>query len=445
MLSAAGMPLTSDSSLKSRCSGLSVTAANNTSDINRSLICFGSTFEQIRKDSTLAVSSEKLISSAITAMVAGLDPYSTYMDAYQFRDLQIEGRGRGEQGATGVEVAMVNGLVKVVAAIEETPAAKAGIRSGDIITHVDGEPLRGLSLEEAIRKMRGPVNSRISYTIVRKNLLEPINVAMLRDMVRVNSVRASLVDDVGILRIAKFDEHATESLRKAIADLQSQIPPSRLKGYVIDLRNNPGGLLDQAISVASLFMEGGEIASTRGRGPGESKRFSAKGGDLTRGKPLTVLINGGSAAASEIVTGALQDHKRATIVGTRSFGLGTVQSIIPLGAGKGALKLTTARHFTPSGRSIQAKGIDPDIEVLQEQPEEFRSELKSKTSLRRNEKASGQEQTSSSYSYVPSDPKDDKALRMAVDLLRGIQRRAAFPPKTPTTRSLPEAGSASVR
>ena len=281
---------------------------------------------------------------------------------------------RGEFGGLGIEVTMEDGLVKVVAPIDDTPAAKAGILANDIITQIDDEQVQGLTLNQAVEKMRGPVNTKIKLNIMRKGQDKPIDVSIMRDIIRVRAgALAAEGDDVGYIRITQFNEQTTEGLKKAISDLTTQIPADKLKGFVIDLRNNPGGLLDQAISVSDAFLERGEIVSTRGRNADETQRFNARAGDLTKGKPVIVLINGGSASASEIVAGALQDHKRATLLGTRSFGKGSVQTIIPLGAGNGALRLTTARYFTPSGRSIQAKGIVPDIEVLQDVPDELKA------------------------------------------------------------------------
>jgi carboxyl-terminal processing protease len=337
---------------------------------------------------------------------------------------------RGEFGGLGIEVTMEDGLVKVVAPIDETPAAKAGVMANDIITKLDDEQVQGLTLNQAVEKMRGPVNTKIKLTIMRKGQDKPIDVTIVRDVIRVKSVRShSEGDDVGYIRVTQFNEQTTDGLKKAISDLTSQLGADKIKGFVIDLRNNPGGLLDQAISVSDAFLDKGEIVSTRGRNAEETQRFNARPGDLTKGKPVIVLINGGSASASEIVAGALQDHKRATLVGTRSFGKGSVQTIIPLGAGNGALRLTTARYFTPSGRSIQAKGITPDIEVLQEVPDELkaRTDTKGEASLRGHLKAEGNEE-SGSQSYVPPDEKDDRALKEALDLLRGTITDAAFPP-----------------
>jgi len=339
---------------------------------------------------------------------------------------------KGEFGGLGIEVTMEqgSGVVKVVSPIDDTPAAKAGILANDIITHLDDEAVQGLTLNQAVEKMRGPVNTKIKLRVMRKGAEKPLEIAITRDIIRVRSVRSRTEgDDVAYIRITQFNEQTTEGVKKMIGDLTSQIPADKLRGFVLDLRNNPGGLLDQAISVSDIFLDRGEIVSTRGRNVEETQRFNARAGDLTKGKPIIVLINGGSASASEIVAGALQDHKRATVLGTRSFGKGSVQTIIPLGAGNGALRLTTARYYTPSGKSIQAKGISPDIEVLQDVPEDMkaRAESKGESSLRGHLKADGDEQTGS-QSYIPPDVKDDKALKMAVDLLRGTVTNSAFPP-----------------
>jgi carboxyl-terminal processing protease len=371
-----------------------------------------------------------VIESAINGMLAGLDPHSSYMDSKSFRDMQVQ--TRGEFGGLGIEVTMEDGLIKVVAPIDETPAAKAGIMANDIITHLDDEPVQGLTLNQAVEKMRGPVNTKIKLKVMRKGQDKPVEVAITRDVIRVRSVRSRLEDDVGFIRVTQFNEQTTEGLKKAIADLSAQAG-DKLKGFIIDLRNNPGGLLDQAISVSDAFLEKGEIVSTRGRNAEETQRFNSRAGDLTKNKPIIILINGGSASASEIVAGALQDHRRATVIGTRSFGKGSVQTIIPLGSGNGALRLTTARYFTPSGRSIQAKGISPDIEVLQEIPEELkaRTDTRGEASLRGHLKAEGDEATGS-QSYIPPDPKDDKALHTALDLIRGVQKNSAYPPNPKT-------------
>src|SRR5947209_8486717 len=290
-------------------------------DTYRQLSLFGDVFERVRADYVEKPDDGKLIESAINGMLAGLDPHSSYMDAKSFRDMQVQ--TRGEFGGLGIEVTMEDGLVKVVAPIDDTPAAKAGVMAGDIITHLDDEPVQGLTLNQAVDKMRGPVNTKIRLKIMRKGQDKPTEVTIVRDVIRVRSVRSTNEGgEIGYIRVTQFNEQTSEGLKKAINDLTAQIPPEKLKGYVLDLRNNPGGLLDQAISVSDAFLERGEIVSTRGRNPEETQRFNARAGDLVHGKPLIVLINGGSASASEIVAGALQDHKRATVIGTRSFGKG---------------------------------------------------------------------------------------------------------------------------
>src|SRR6202522_526791 len=399
--------------------GSSAKAAS--SDTYRQLNLFGDVFERVRADYVEKPDDAKLVESAINGMLAGLDPHSSYMDPKSFRDMQVQ--TRGEFGGLGIEVTMEDGLVKVVAPIDETPAAKAGVMANDIITKLDDEQVQGLTLNQAVEKMRGPVNTKIKLTIMRKGSDKPIDVTIVRDVIRVKSVRShNEGEDVGYIRVTQFNEQTTDGLKKGISDLNSQLGVDKIKGYVVDLRNNPGGLLAQAISVSDAFLENGEIVSTRGRNAEGTQRFNARPGDMTKGKPLIVLINGGSASASEIVAGALQDHKRATLVGTRSFGKGSVQTIIPLGAGNGALRLTTARYFTPSGRSIQAKGIVPDIEVLQDVPDELKSrtDTKGEASLRGHLKSEGDEKTGS-QSYVPPDAKDDKALKRADDLLHGVR------------------------
>ena len=398
------------------------------SDTYRELNLFGDVFERVRADYVERPDDSKLVESAINGMLAGLDPHSSYMDPKSFRDMQVQ--TRGEFGGLGIEVTMEDGLVKVVAPIDDTPAAKAGVMANDVITHLDDEAVQGLTLNQAVDKMRGPVNTKIKLTIMRKGADKPIEVTIVRDIIRVKSVRWHPEGgDVGYIRITQFNEQTTDGLKQAINDLNAQLGADKIKGYVVDLRNNPGGLLAQAISVSDTFLEKGEIVSTRGRNPEETQRFNARPGDMTKGKPVIVLINGGSASASEIVAGALQDHKRATLIGTRSFGKGSVQTIIPLGAGNGALRLTTARYYTPSGRSIQAKGISPDIEVLQEVPDNLKAQTDSKgeASLRGHLKAEGAEETGS-QSYVPPNESDDKAIKMALDLLRGTASNAAFPP-----------------
>ena len=373
------------------------------SDTYQTLNLFGEVFERVRADYVEKPDNSKLVEFAINGMLAGLDPHSSYMDPSSLRDIQVQ--TRGEFGGLGIEVTMEDGLVKVVAPIDDTPAAKAGVMANDIITKIDNEQVHGLTLNQAVEKMRGPVNTKIKLTIMRKGQDKPIEVTIVRDVIRVKSVRSHAEgDDVGYIRITQFTEQTTEGLKKAISDLTSQLGSDKIKGFVVDLRNNPGGLLDQAISVSDAFLDKGEIVSTRGRNAEETQRFNARAGDLTKGKPVIVLINGGSASASEIVAGALQDQKRATLVGTRSFGKGSVQTIMPLGAGNGALRLTTARYFTPSGRSIQAKGIEPDIKVLQEVPSDLkaRTDAEGEASLRGHLKAEGSEESALSPTCRPT-------------------------------------------
>lgn len=398
-------------------------------DTYRQLNLFGDVFERVRADYVEKPDDSKLIESAINGMLQGLDPHSSYMDPKSFRDMQVQ--TRGEFGGLGIEVTMEDGLIKVVAPIDDTPAAKAGVLANDIITKLDEDQVQGLTLNQAVEKMRGPVNTKIKLTIMRKGQDKPVEVSITRDIIRVRSARWNTEgDDIGYIRLTQFNEQTTEGLKKGIAEIQSKIPENKLKGYVLDIRNNPGGLLDQAVSVSDAFLQKGEIVSTRGRNAEETQRFSARAGDLTKGKPIIVLINGGSASASEIVAGALQDHKRATILGTRSFGKGSVQTIIPLGSGNGALRLTTARYYTPSGKSIQAKGIVPDIEVMQDVPEDLkaRTDTKGEASLRGHLKAQEGQEATGSQSYIPPEAKNDKALNMAYELLRGTQVNAAFPP-----------------
>ena len=388
---------------------------------------FGDVFERVRADYVEKPDDTKLVEAAISGMVTALDPHSRYMNDKAWREMQET--THGEFGGLGIEVTMEDGLVKVIAPIDDTPAAKAGILSGDLISHINGDAVQGLSLEQAVIKMKGPANTRTRLKIIRKGVDVPVEVSIQREIIRVRPVRYRVEGgDIGYIRITTFNEQTTDGLKKAIADISKQIPQAKLAGYVVDLRNNPGGLLDQAVSVSSAFLARGEVVSTRGRNAEETQRFTARTGDLTKGKPLVVLINGGSASASEIVAGALLDHKRATLIGTRSFGKGSVQTIIPLGPGKGALALTTARYFTPSGRSIQARGITPDIQVLQEVPDALkaRSETRGEASMAGHLSADGAEQTGS-QSYVPPNEKDDKALGVAFNLLRGVTVNADVP------------------
>ena len=405
-------------------------------DTYRELNLFGDVFEKIRNDYVEKPDEAKLIEGAINGMLASLDPHSSYMDARAYRDMQVQ--TKGEFGGLGIEVTEEDGAIKVVSPIDDTPAAKAGILSGDVIIAIDDDSVQGLTLDQAVDKMRGAVNSSVRLKIVRKGVKEPVDFKIVRDVIKVQSVRSHVeAGDVGYIRVTQFTEQTGEGLRHAIEKLKSDIPSDKFKGYILDLRNNPGGLLDQSIEVVNAFLDRGEIVSTRGRNPDDAQRFSARpGGDLSGGKPLVVLINGGSASASEIVSGALQDHKRATLIGTRSFGKGSVQTIMPLGD-DGALRLTTARYYTPSGRSIQAKGIEPDIQVLEDVPDSLKGhdDTKGEASLKGHLK-NGEDEKSGSQAYVPPEPKNDKQLIAAVDLLHGV-KRADLAPAAPTPSPSP--------
>ncbi|MDF0581592.1 S41 family peptidase [Bradyrhizobium yuanmingense] len=399
-------------------------AAVSANDAYSQLNLFGAVFERVKASYVEKPDNAKLIEGAITGMVTSLDPHSRYMNAKAWTEMQET--TSGEFGGLGIEVTMEDGLVKVVSPIDDTPASKAGIMSGDLIGKIDGEAVQGMTLEQAVNKMKGPVDTKTKLTIIRKGADAPLEVAITREIIHVRPVRFRVENgDIGYIRITSFNEQTADGLKKAIASVSKQVPPEKLAGYVVDLRNNPGGLLDQAVSVSSAFLQRGEVVSTRGRSPEETQRFTAHGGDLTKGKPIVVLINGGSASASEIVAGALHDHKRATLIGTRSFGKGSVQTIIPLGSGNGALALTTARYYTPSGRSIQAQGIAPDIEILQDVPPELkgRMDTMAESQMRGHLSADGTEQTGS-QSYVPPEEKDDKALHAAYDFLRGVTANA---------------------
>ncbi|HXR95841.1 MAG TPA: S41 family peptidase [Rhizomicrobium sp.] len=329
----------------------------------QSLDLFSNAFERVRANYVRPVKDSELVNNAIQGMVSSLDPHSSYMDAKAYNDMQIT--TKGEFGGVGIEVTQEDGLIKVISPIDGTPAAKAGIKSGDRIAGIDGTSIAGLPLNDAIDKMRGPAGSKIVLTILREGEKKPFDVSLQRAVVQVDADTWRREGDIGYIRLPGFNEQTASGLEKGVRELKKQIGPG-IKGYIIDLRNNPGGLLDQAIQVSSDLLNGGEVVSTRGRHPEDTQRYDAKGGgDITGGKPIIVLVNAGTASASEIVSGALQDHKRATIVGMTSFGKGSVQTIIPLGEGGGALRLTTARYFTPSGHSIQAQGIIPDIAVAQ--------------------------------------------------------------------------------
>jgi carboxyl-terminal processing protease len=375
-------------------SNLPVFGQSNSSETYRQLNLFGDVFERVRADYVDSVSDEKLIEAAINGMLGSLDPHSSYLNPKNYKDMQVQ--TRGEFGGLGIEVTMENGYVKIVSPIDDTPAYRAGLQSGDLITAIDKDPVQGMTLSEAVEKMRGRVNSDILLTIRRKDR-EPFDVTLTRAVIKIQSVRSRLEGgDIGYIRITSFSEQTSNGVESAYKKLQRDAGEGKLKGLVLDLRNNPGGLLDQAVKVSDEFLDKGEIVSTRSRKPEDAQRFNAKSGDVAEKIPVVVLINGGSASASEIVAGALQDHRRAIVMGTRSFGKGSVQTIIPLGQ-HGAIRLTTAQYFTPSGRSIQAKGIDPDVVV-----EQARLEAVSESGRRRERDLRG-------ALHNPNDPDDPDA------------------------------------
>ena len=410
-----------------------VSSAEDNSETYRQLKLFGDVFERVRADYVEEVSDERLVEAAIRGMLADLDPHSSYLDSDSYKDMQVQ--TRGEFGGLGIEVTMEGQYIKVVSPIDETPAFRAGVEAGDLITHLDGESVLGLSLSDAVDKMRGPVNSDIRLTI-RRNDREPFEVSITRDVIKIRSVRSRVEDNISYLRITAFNEQTSPGVAKEIAKAKEELGPD-LIGFVVDLRNNPGGLLDQAIEVSDAFLNQGEIVSTRGRHSDDTQRFNAREGDLAEGKPIVVLINGGSASASEIVAGALQDHGRAILMGTRSFGKGSVQTIVPL-SGHGAMRMTTARYYTPSGRSIQAKGIEPDILVEAARIEKLaaisgrrEADLRGALSNPDNEGAEESETPApgaqseppaetEAQSEAADEPPVDYQLARAYDLLRGL-------------------------
>ena len=396
----------------------------------RLLNLFGDVFERVRSDYVEATTDQEMIEAAISGMLAALDPHSNYLNAKNFREMQVN--TRGEFGGLGIRVTMEGGYVKVISPIDDTPAFRAGIKPSDLITHLDGQAVQGLTLAQAVDKMRGKVGQDIKLTILREDK-KPFDVTITRAVIKITSVRSRVEGKVGYIRITSFNEQTEKGLKKEMAKLKKEIGDG-IQGYVLDLRNNPGGLLDQAVAVADGFLDKGEIVSTRSRRPEDTQRFNARPGDLADALPLVVLINGGSASASEIVAGALQDHRRAVLLGTKTFGKGSVQTIMPL-PGHGAMRLTTARYYTPSGRSIQAKGIEPDIEVKQARIEtidepKLRRESDLRNALDNGDKKTGAEPSSDSKADKKPDDsagEDDKPaelqdyqLARALDLLRGL-------------------------
>jgi len=394
-------------------------ATSNSTETYKQLNLFGEVFERVRAEYVDDVSDDSLVESAINGMLTSLDPHSNYLNTKNFNDMKVQ--TRGEFGGLGIEVSMENGLVKVVSPIDDTPAARAGLKPGDLITHLDGDPVQGMTLPEAVEKMRGPISSEIKLTIRREGK-EPFDVKLIRATIKIQSVRSHLEgDNIAYIRITTFNEQTDVGLNNAMKNLKQQAG-GKLLGVIVDLRNDPGGLLDQAVAVADAFLEKGEIVSTRGRRSEDAQRYNARPGDIAAGLPVAVLINGGSASASEIVAGALQDHHRAILLGTKSFGKGSVQTIIPL-PGHGAMRLTTARYYTPSGRSIQAKGIDPDIVVeaakIEKTPDKAEAKVATASDLKKDDSGDGGgEQSSVDPSIMGTSA--DYQLARAVDMLRGI-------------------------
>ncbi|SCY76368.1 S41 family peptidase [Paracoccus tibetensis] len=408
--------------------------AGRNASIYEQLELFGNVFERIRSDYVEAPDDKALIEAAINGMLTSLDPHSSFLSADAYSDMQTQ--TRGSFGGLGIEVSQEEGMVKVVSPIDDTPAAEAGVQSGDFITHVNGESLLGLTLDQAVDMMRGPVGSEITITLLRQGESEPFDLTMTRDTIKLTAVRSRVEGHAVILRVSTFNDETYDALR---AELEKSVAEAggieRVTGFVLDLRNNPGGLLNQAIAVSDAFLDAGEIVSTRGRAAEESERWNAEMGDLAQGKPMVVLINGGSASASEIVTGALQDHRRAIVVGEKSFGKGSVQTVMPV-TSESAIRLTTARYYTPSGRSIQALGIQPDILVQQPrrpaatEEEEARSQSsfsRSEADLRgalgndvSDEERQQMEEEAAELEATSALRDDDYQLAYAVDILKGL-------------------------
>ena len=401
-------------------------------NVYEQLDLFGDIFERIRAQYVEEVDEGELIEAAINGMLTSLDPHSSYLSPDDAADMRVQ--TRGEFGGLGIEVTQEEGFIKVVSPIDDTPADAAGIEAGDFITHVDGESVLGLTLDEAVEMMRGPVGSEIIITVVREDQPEPFDVSIIRDTITLTAVRTRTEGETVVLRVTTFNDQTTPNLEEGLAEeIAAAGGLENVNGIVLDLRNNPGGLLTQAIRVSDAFLEKGEIVSTRGRNPEDGERYNATPGDLAEGKPLVVLINGGSASASEIVAGALQDHRRAIVVGTKSFGKGSVQTVMPL-RGDGAMRLTTARYYTPSGRSIQALGVSPDIVVEQprrvanEEDEETTPNSRSEADLRGsldNDSLSEDEIEQIEADRAKAEAaaalrEEDDQLAYAIDILKGL-------------------------
>lgn len=412
---------TSHAQEEDRTAGSAPSDANNT-ETYKQLNLFGDVFERVRSQYVEETTDKDLVENAVNGMLTSLDPHSAYLNEDRFAEMQVN--TRGEFGGLGIEVTMENGFVKVVSPIDDTPAFRAGVQAGDYITHIDGESVLGLTLSEAVDKMRGKVATDIDLTISREDADGPLDITITRDIIKIKSVRHRVEGNAGYIRITTFSQNTEPGLKDAIKSIKEELG-NKLSGYVLDLRNNPGGLLDQAIAVSDAFLDKGEIVSTRGRSEKDTKRDNATPGDLAEGLPIVILINGGSASASEIVSGALQDHKRAILLGTDSFGKGSVQTVIPL-PGHGAMRLTTARYYTPSGRSIQAKGIVPDIYVEPAKVESYGASRRVKESDLRGALDASDKKSKKAVNDNKKDGEEaeeepvDYQLSRALDLLNGL-------------------------
>ena len=396
-------------------------AQNNRQETYKQLNLFGDVFQRVQEQYVEEITDKELIESAISGMLQSLDPHSSYLSPESYKDMQV--KTKGAFGGLGIEITMEDGFVKVVSPIDDTPAANAGMKSGDLIIGIDGESIKGLTINEAVSKLRGPVKSKVTITVVREDK-EPVEIEIIRDIIKIRSVKHEIINNIGYVRLTTFSDTTTSGMEKSVKEIKKELG-DKFQGLILDLRNNPGGLLNQSISVTDSFLNQGEIVSTQGRKSDDTSRIFAKKGDIIDGKPLIVLINSGSASASEIVAGALKDHARAIIVGTRSFGKGSVQSIIPL-AGNGAMRLTTARYYTPSGVSIQAKGIEPDIKVeagiteLKKEKKDNRREENLRGALdKKDNKTKDKENEKPKISPVEKLLQDNQISR-GVDLIKGI-------------------------
>ena len=400
---------------------IEVKAQNNRQETYKQLNLFGDVFQRVQEQYVEEITDKELIESAISGMLQSLDPHSSYLSPESYKDMQV--KTKGAFGGLGIEITMEDGFVKVVSPIDDTPAANAGMKSGDLIIGIDGESIKGLTINAAVSKLRGPVKSKVTITVVREDK-DPFEIEIIRDIIKIRSVKHEIINNIGYVRLTTFSDTTTSGMEKSVKEIKKELG-DKFQGLILDLRNNPGGLLNQSISVTDSFLNQGEIVSTQGRKSDDTSRIFAKKGDIIDGKPLIVLINSGSASASEIVAGALKDHARAIIVGTRSFGKGSVQSIIPL-AGNGAMRLTTARYYTPSGVSIQAKGIEPDIKVeagiteLKKEKIENRREENLRGALdKKDNKTKAKENEKPKISPVEKLLQDNQISR-GVDLIKGI-------------------------